>query len=142
MVVAITTILAVFALPRLTTAPGVTLAATTAQIAANIRYTQSLSQSRGQRYRINFTATSYQITDGGGGAVVQPLTSSTSAISTAPTTLSGYNPPLTNNYVAFDTRGVPYVSGTTALAAAATITVTSGTDTAAIVINPETGRVK
>src|SRR5438445_682981 len=93
LVLVIVTVLAVFALPRLTTAPGVTLAATTAQLAASIRYAQGLAMSRGQRYRINFTANTYQITDMGGAAIVQPLTASTAAISIAPAVLSGYNPP-------------------------------------------------
>ncbi len=98
--------------------------------------------SRGQRYRINFSANSYQITDMSGVAIAQPMTNSTAATVVTPIVLSGYNPPLTNNYVAFDSRGVPYISATTALAATATITLTSGTDTATVVISPETGRVK
>ena len=142
MVVLIASILAVFALPSLTSAPAVSLAATTAQVATSIRYAQSLAQSRGQRFRVNFTANTYQVTDMGGAPVVQPIGGGTGPVSIAPATLSGYNPPLTGSFVAFDTRGVPYVSATAALAAAATITVTSGADAASIVISPETGRVK
>ena len=143
LVLTIVGILAVFAIPRVsTTTTAVTLSAVTSQVAANIRYAQGLAMSRGQRYRVNFTATTYQITDGSGAPIVQPLTASTAAISVAPATLSGYNPPLTGNYVAFDTKGVPYISATTALAATATITITSGTDTGSVVIAPETGRVK
>jgi hypothetical protein len=57
--------------------------------------------------------------------------------------LSGYNPPLTNNYVAFDGKGIPYtdVAASTALAANATITLTSGSNTRTVVISPQTGRV-
>lgn len=135
-------LLAVFAAPRLTATQGITLSAVTAQLAANIRYTQSLAMSRGQRYRINFAANSYQITDMGGAPVVQPVTASTAPISVAPATLSGYNPPLTGDYVAFDGRGVPYVSATAPLAGTATITLTWGTDASSVVIAPETGRVR
>lgn len=136
-------IVAVFAAPRLFTTQSITLPATTAQLAASIRYAQSLAMSRGQRYRVNFTANSYQITDMLGGTV-QPATATTGTapVSVVPTVLSGYNPPLTLNYVAFDTKGVPYTSATAALASAATITLTSGSDTSTITIAPETGRVK
>ena len=63
-------------------------------------------------------------------------------MSVAPATLSGYNPPLTGDYVAFDTRGVPYVDATTPLAANATITISSGTSSAAVTVVPETGHVR
>jgi MSHA pilin protein MshC len=141
-VLSIVGLLAVFALPRLTSAPGVTLSAVAEQVAGSVRYAQSLAMSRGQRYRVAFTATSYQITDGGGAPIVQPMTSGTGPVSVAPATLSGFNPPLTAGYVAFDTRGAPYVSATLPLAAAATIVITSGSDTASVTVAPETGRVK
>ena len=137
-------ILAVLVVPRLT-GQAINLSATTAKLAADIRYTQSLAMSQGQRYRINFTASSYQITDINGVAIVYPMTGSTAAVLVSPATLSGYNPPLTNNYVVFDSKGVPYVDSTspgTALAANAVITLTSGSDTSTITIAPETGRVK
>ena len=136
-------ILAVFAAPNLFTTQSITLPATSAQLAASIRYAQSLSMSRGQRYRINFTGNTYQITDMLGGTV-QPSTPSTGTalVSVLPAALSGYNPPLTLNYVAFDTKGVPYTSATAVLLATATITLTSGSDTSTITIAPETGRVK
>ena len=132
-------ILAVFAAPRLFTVQSITLPAVAAQMISNIRYAQSLSMSQGQRYRVNFTATTYQITDMSGVPIVQPVTASTAAISVSPATLSG---PLINNYVAFDTKGAPFVSATTALAATATITLTSGSDASSITVMPETGRVK
>ncbi len=135
-------ILAVVAVPQLVTTQSLTLPSLKAQLVASIRYTQSLSMSRGQRYRINFTAGSYQITDMGGAPIVQPNTASTAAIVVSPAILGGYNPPLTGNYVAFDGRGVPYVSAATALGSSATITITSGTDSATLAIAPETGRVQ
>jgi len=135
-------ILAVVAVPQLVTTQSLTLPSLKAQLVASIRYTQSLSMSRGQRYRINFTAGSYQITDMGGAPIVQPSTASTAAIVVSPAVLSGYNPPLTGSYVAFDGRGVPYVSAATALGSSATITITSGTDSATLAIAPETGRVQ
>jgi MSHA pilin protein MshC len=135
-------VLAVFAAPRLFTAQSITLPAVAAQVAASIRYTQSLAMSRGQRYRINFAAGTYQITDMGGAPIVQPLTASTAAVSVAPATLTGFNPPLTGGYVAFDGKGQPYVSATTPLAGTATITLTAGTEVATVRILPETGHVR
>jgi MSHA pilin protein MshC len=135
-------VLAVFAAPRVTTTQSITLPSLAAKLVANIRYTQSLAMSQGQRYRINFTATTYQITDMSGTPIVQPLTAGAAAISVAPASLTGFNPPLTNNYVAFDSKGVPYISATSQLAANATITLTAGSDTSSVVIAPETGRVK
>ena len=135
-------ILAVFAAPRLFSVQSITLPTVAAQMISNIRYAQSLSMSQGQRYRVNFTATTYQITDMSGVPIVQPVTASTAAISVSPATLSGYNLSLTNNYVAFDTKGTPFISATTALAGTATITLTSGSDASNITVMPETGRVK
>ena len=136
-------IVAVFAAPRLFTTQSITIFATTAQLAASIRYAQSLSMSRGERYRVNFTTNSYQITDMAGGAV-QPATAvtGTALVSIVPTVLNGYNPPLTLSYVAFDTKGVPYTSATAPLAVTATITLTSGGESSTISIAPETGHVK
>ncbi len=135
-------ILAVFVIPRMTRTQSITLPAVAAQVAANIRYTQNLSMSQGQRYRINFTASTYQITDMAGVGITQPVVGGTGPVTMTGVVLSGYNPPLTNSYVAFDTRGIPYISDTVLLAATATITLTAGSDTATVVILPETGRVR
>jgi len=134
-------IVAVLVAPNLSTT-AITLPAVATRVAETIRYTQSLSMSQGQRYRINFTASTLQITDMGGVAITQPMTSSTAAVSLSPVVLSGYSPPLVNGYVAFDTKGVPYVSTTAALVGNATITLTSGGNTTNLVIKPETGSVK
>lgn len=141
-VLVIVGLLAVFVAPRLITTSSITLPAAAAKLAASIRYTQSLAMSRGQRYRINFAGATYQITDMGGAPIVQPTTASTAAVSVAPATLSGFNPPLTGGYVAFDSKGVPYVSATTALAGTATVTLTAGSDVASVTIAPETGHVR
>lgn len=143
-VLIIVSILAAIIIPRLTM-QSLNLSAIAAQLATAIRYTQSLSMSQGQRYRINFASGSYQITDINGVAIVYPVTGSAAAIQVSPATLSGYNPPLTNNYVAFDSQGVPYVdniSPATALVANAVITLTEGGATSNLTITPETGRVK
>ena len=134
-------ILAVFAAPRLTTPQSITLPAVANQLIGNICYAQNLSMSQGQRYRVNFAAGSYGITDMSGSTASLPPTAGF-GVALSGVVLSGWNPPLTNGYVAFDTRGVPYISATTALAATVTLTLTSGSDTATMTIAPETGRVK
>lgn len=121
---------------------GINVVAQAEQLASDIRYTQSLAMSRGQRYRINFTATSYQITDMSGGPQMHPGTGTTAAVLLTPAVLSGYNPPLTNDYVVFDSLGVPYTAPTTALAAVATLTLTDSGETATLRVVPQTGRVQ
>lgn len=140
-VLVIISILAVIALPRLTAPSTITLAANASQLAGAIRYAQSLSMSQGQRYRLNLTANSYQITDMSGATTSLPP-SAGNAVTTTPVALSGYAATLSNNYVAFNTTGVPFISATTALAATATITLTSGGNSVSLSIAPETGAVK
>ncbi len=134
-------IVAAFVAPNLST-NSITVPAAATKLAQTIRLTQSLAMSRGQRYRIVFTPTSYQIADASGTPIIQPMTNSTAATSVAPISISGYNPPLINSYLAFDSRGVPYVSPTTALSSTLNITLTAGTESTTVVVSAETGRVR
>ena len=136
-------ILAFVAIPRLS-GPSLRVDAQAEQLASDIRYTQTLAMTQGDRFRINLIATGYQITSSTGAATVaHPGTGTTSAVALNGVTLSGWSPPLTNNYVAFDGRGVPYVlfTSSTGLAANATITLSGGGYARNLVISPETGRV-
>ena len=136
-------LLAFTAIPRMP-GPSLGVDAQAEQLAADIRYTQSLAMTRGDRYRINLTAASYQITDSTGtNPEIHPGTSSTNPVLLDAVSLSGYNPPLTSNYVAFDGRGIPYTvyNATTAMTSSASITLTGGGATRVVVISPETGRV-
>ena len=129
-------VLAAMALPRVVT-QSINLSAIAAKLASDIRYTQSLSMSQGQRYRINFlSTTTYQITDiiGVGTPIAHPITG-TAVISVAPATLSGY----TN--ITFDSQGVPY-DAAGALAANVVITLAAGSDTRTLTLSPATGRVQ
>ena len=121
---------------------GINLGAQAEQLASDVRYTQSLAMSRGQRFRINFTAGTYQITDAAGVAQNHPSTGLTTAVSLGTTVLSAYNPPLNNSYLAFDSLGVPYTDPTTALAALVTLTLTSSGVAMSITVAPQTGRVR
>jgi MSHA pilin protein MshC len=136
-------ILAFSVAPRFLDKGSIDVSAMAEQLASDIRYTQSLAMTSGQRNRINLAAASYQITTSAGAPVTHPATGSTTAISLGNVSLSGYNPPLTNSYIAFDGKGIPYtnVSGTV-LAASATITLNSpGAAQRQIVVSPQTGRV-
>jgi prepilin-type N-terminal cleavage/methylation domain-containing protein len=143
-VIVIISILATIAVSRW---PGtrINLNAQAQQLASDIRYTQTLSMSRAQDFRLNLTTTNYSITTGGGTAVNNPVTgTATVTLPTAPAitiTISPTNLP--NNLIAFDSLGTPYIdtTTTTALSNAAVITLTSGTNTTTITIQPQTGRV-
>ena len=144
MVITLTGILAVTLFPRLRS-QSFNLAGISAKMATDIRYIQGLAMSSGQRFRINFTANSYQFTDINGIALTFPPSGSAAPISVAPATLSGYNPPLTNNYVVFNSAGIPFTDNAnpgTALAANAVITLTSGSDTSTVTIAAGTGSVR
>lgn len=121
---------------------GINVSAQAEQLASDIRYTQSLAMGRGQRFRINFAAGSYQITDMAGVAQVHPGTGQTAAISLGSTVLSGYNPPFTNSYLAFDSLGVPYTDPTTTQAGLAILTLTGGGEAYTLRVVPQTGRVQ
>ena len=97
----------------------------------------------GQRNRINLTTATYQITTSSGGLLTHPVTGNANPISLNGVILSGWSPPLTNNYVAFDSRGTPYslVTSSTGLTSNATITLSTGGQVRNVVISPETGRV-
>ncbi len=113
------------------------------QVGGDIRYTQALSMSSGQRYRLVITSsTSYQILNASGAAIVMPMggTSTTLAGGISFGTLSN----LPNRLIAFDTQGAPYVDSSspgTALTAIASIPVISSTQTRTVSISPNTGRV-
>ena len=130
-------VLAAFALPRVLT-QSINLSAISARLASDLRYTQSLAMSQGQRYRVNFTSPSYQISDMGGTPVSHPITG-TALITVTPATFTVA--PATAN-ISFDTKGVPYDAAGVALAANVVITLTAGSDTSTLTITPVTGRVQ
>lgn len=113
------------------------------QLASDIRYTQSLAMTHGQRYRLNLTApNTYSITTTGGTAVPNSVTGTNTVTLTGITFGAFGNLP--NNLIAFDGQGIPYTDSgaTTTLNATATIPVsTGGAVTRTIQISPTTGRV-
>lgn len=146
-------ILAAVFVPR-SNNPAIILSTQAEQFAAEVRYVQSLAMTQGwsgvspavaRRYRINYTAISYNITDANGVAVPDPggtpgpiAFAGGVSISPLPASI------LVNNVIAFDGLGTPYLDATasTPLAAMATISMVSGGSTRAIQIFPGTGLVR
>lgn len=118
--------------------------ASSQQLAADLRYVQALSMTRGQRYCMLLTSSSYQLatdtTNTCTIAVVHPSTGDTNPITLDNSTL-GWSANLTNAYIAFGGKGAPYNDATTALTSNALLTLTSGGTSSVIQVNPETGRV-
>jgi MSHA pilin protein MshC len=137
-------ILAAALLPR-GTDRALSIGAQADQLAGDIRYVQSLAMTQGQRYRINFTATTYAFfAVSGSVAVPHPVTGSTTAIPLATgVTLTIHPTNLPNDLVAFDGRGIPYTdsAATTLLAANAVITLTGTGGSNTLTISPQTGAV-
>lgn len=141
LVIVLISIIAVIAVPRFTTSPN--LDAQTQQLLSDLRYTQMLAITHGQRFRVNFTLpSSYDITNLAGTAVPNPSTNTNTITMSSGITLSGLTN-LPNNLVAFDERGIPYSdsAATTALAANATITLTRNGITRTITITQQTGNM-
>ncbi len=146
-------ILAAVFIPR-SNNPAIILSTQAEQFAADIRYVQSLAMTQGwsgvspaavRRYRINYTATSYNFTDVSGVAVPHPSGTSGSVAFAGGVSISPFPAPiLVGNVIAFDGRGTPYLDSvaTTPLAAMATISLASGGSTRAIQIYPITGLVR
>jgi prepilin-type N-terminal cleavage/methylation domain-containing protein len=109
------------------------------QLVSDIRYVQSLSMTRNARHCIAFTATSYTVTTNNCTTPVPLLTAANPVLLASGLTLT-----TTNNLLTFNTLGRPFTdaAATTALAAAAVITLTSGSDVLTVRVTPETGRVQ
>lgn len=136
--------------------PGssINLHAQAAALANDIRYTQSLAMSRGQRfYLIKTSNNSYQIGYIDGGNSVTIALPSGGSTATLDSHISfGTFTNLPNNLIAFDSEGIPYVD-TVSPGTPLTTVVTPSSPTASIQltttdgysstvsITPETGKV-
>lgn len=114
------------------------------QLANDIRYTQSLSMTKAQRYRLVITTgtSSYQILNSSGIAAQFAAGSTTVTLSSGISFGTLANLP--NSLIAFDGDGIPYTTtGTpgTALAANASIPLQASGSTKTVVITPLTGKV-
>jgi Tfp pilus assembly protein FimT len=114
------------------------------RLAADLRYMQNLAMTRNVRTRVNFSSSQYTLTElDGTTPIVHPGGPSNVVSMPSGVVLSTAN--LANNYIVFDGKGRPYTDNTdpgALLATTATITFTSGGNTATVTIAPETGRVR
>jgi MSHA pilin protein MshC len=141
-------ILAAVFIPR-SNNPAIVVSTQAEQVAADIRYVQSLAMTQGRRYRINFiTATTYNFTDITGSSTTSPHPSGTPfpILLATGVTLSPQLPLVTifPSQIAFDGLGIPYTDqpATIKLASTATISMASGGSTLTVRIFPETGLVR
>ena len=113
--------------------------------ADDIRYTQALAMSKTDRYRIvKSSLTSYQILNSAGASLQFPSGNTTETLNSGLSFGAWTN--ITNNLIAFDGRGTPYLDTSTpgtALVFGTTysIVITGGSNTKTITISPTTGRV-
>ena len=136
-------IIAVVTIPRAPSRGSLTIDGQANQLASDIRYVQTLSMTRGQRYCLNLAAGSYSMT-----TASSTCTSSAGVEHPAglgfPITLEGVTlgwTNLPNNYVIFSGQGVPFSAAATALGNDAVITLSGDGGPKTVTISPVTGRV-
>lgn len=121
----------------------INLGAEAKQLASDIRYTQALAMTKGERYYLQkLSSTSYQIISASGTPATMS-TGSTSVTLDSGTSFGSFTN-LPNNLIAFDGKGTPYTNASTpgtALASTASMPVTNGTNTITVSITAQTGRV-
>jgi len=139
-VIAVVGILAVVVAPRWQSTPT-NLEYEIRRVLNDVRYTQLLSLTTGQRYRwVRVSSTAYQIQDSSGTPIALPTGGSQWTLMTGASFGSFTNLP--NNLIVFDSQGTPYTdtgSPGTALNATAVIQVSAGGQTRSIQIFPQTG---
>ncbi len=143
LVIVVISIMAVEVLPIMSTSTTISLLAQAKQLASDIRYTQTLAMTKGQRYYlIKQSSTTYQILSSAGTAV--PLVMGNTTVTLNSRITFGTLTNLPNSLIEFDGRGTPYVTSAspgTALASTATIPLVSGGNTHTVSITPQTGEV-
>jgi prepilin-type N-terminal cleavage/methylation domain-containing protein len=143
MVLILIGVLAVVFVPRAPSKGSLTFAGQAQQLASDIRYVQTLSMTRGQRYCLNLTSAGYSMTISNCSTSVgveHP------AGATFPITLDGVTLSWTNlpgSLVTFTGKGEPYTdsAATTALAINAVITLNGDGGPGYVCVTPATGRV-
>lgn len=117
------------------------LSAEAQQLVSVMRYTQSLALSHGSDYRVNFTASSYNITDTDGNTISDIVKGGNNIYFGQNTSIVLVNLP--NNLLVFNGQGIPYIdyNATVPLTSGASIRLSNGNATSSILITPETGRI-
>lgn len=136
-------ILAVAFVPRAPSQGSLTFAGQVQQLASDIRYVQTLSMTRGQRYCLNFTSSGYSMTTSNcsTSAGVEHPAGASFPITLSGVTLAGSGLP--GSLVTFSTKGEPYsdAAATTPLSGTPYIALSGDGGTGYVCITPVTGRV-
>ena len=110
------------------------------RILNDIRFTQAMSMTSGQRYRwVMVSSSTYSVLNEAGTAMLLP---SGSTVATLSRTTIGALTNLPNSLIAFDSQGTPYTTSTfpgTALASTASINLSASGSTRVIQISAGTG---
>ncbi len=137
MVIAVLGIIAIIATVKLP-ANSIQLGATADQVSGDIRYTQALSMTLNERYRINFANNSYSIADANNNLIKHPAANATT-ISLA--TGTSFSKPPTPNCIAFNGIGEPCDCNSGNPLTTETIQLVSGSTTNNITVTQTTGYV-
>jgi type II secretory pathway pseudopilin PulG len=117
-------------------------------LAHDIRYTQNLSMTKGERYRLVITSSkSYSITNSSGNAIVLP--SGLKAVTLGAGITFGTITNLPNKMIVFNSQGIPYIDATLpgitletfAAGNNAKVQLTGHGETMTVTIVPSTGAV-
>ncbi len=108
------------------------------QVASDVRYTQTLSMSHNERYRINFASNNYNIADNNNVAVKHPAAKSTLILLGNGIT---FNNPPTPNCIAFNGKGAPCDCSSGALLSNEIVQLAAGSATRNIIVTETTGYV-
>lgn len=118
-----------------------TVEAEARRVLDDVRYAQAMSMATGLRYRfVRTSSNTFQIIDQFGGAILLPQGATQVTLSNDVTFGNFTN--LSNNLVAFDSQGAPYVNAAvpgTPLAGTGSIPITGNGITRTVTILPVTG---
>jgi MSHA pilin protein MshC len=106
------------------------------QLASDLRYTQSLAMTQGERYKLVTIGNTYQIQDNSGAAITLAQGGTTVTLGSGIAFGS-----LTTPTLIYDGKGIPYNSGGTALVSNANFPLTADGQTETVVVTASTGRV-
>lgn len=118
----------------------ISLGAVAQQLQHDMRLTQSLAMTRGQRHRIVFDSATnaYGLADASGAPVNHPLTGAATVALPAGVVFSGNG--FSSGFLAYDGLGRPY-DGATALTAGTAVQLSRGGATRTLTVTPATGFV-
>ncbi len=140
-VIVLAAILSVAVFSRAPSKGALTINGQAEQLAADLRYAQTLVQTQGQRICVDFTSAGYRLTTAASSCATDVETGAgyTGQIALEGITLTNNLP---SNRLVFGDKGIPYTDTSgTALAATAQVTLSGEGGTIVVYVSPVTGRV-